>query len=182
MRRQILSVTPPVEPQELPSQTEWRDAERRLGTSLPADYRKYVSVYGTAGFGASIWIFTPTAKNSYFNLVDQAERLLAADRQMRDFVGRDEFRLRLFPELGGLLPFGNTSNGDVLYWETIGEPDDWSVCVRESRDVTCERFALSMSAFLDGVLTGRVKGRAFPDGFPPSRPTIVLPAYLRGDV
>lgn len=175
----LAAVPPPTQPHEVPSPDDWQNYFRRLGASLPPDYQHFIQRYGTAGFDEFIWVFNPKSASTYFNLIDQAQRLSSADREMRDAVGRSDFSMRVFPELGGLLPFGNTSNGDVLYWRTGGDPDEWPICVRGSRDLEWEEFAMNMTGFLDGILSGRVRCSVFPGDFPSDRPTLDLPAYLR---
>lgn len=173
-------ISPPESPLEVPTDSEWDAYEARLGTPLPGDYINHINQYGTGGFDSFIWIFNPKANNTYFNLLDQAERILLGVRGARDKFGREKIPFRLFPELGGLLPFGTTANGDILYWQTAGEPERWTVVVNASRSADFEELEMNMSTFLGAVLSGQLRCKAFPDDFPTEDPRFILPAYLRG--
>ena len=37
----------------------------------------------------------------------------------------------IYPERGGLFPWAETKNGDVLFWITQHKPDDWPTLVKE---------------------------------------------------
>lgn len=76
-------ISPPEVPLEVPSGSEWDAYEARLGTPLPGDYRNLISKYGTGGFDEFFWIFNPKSRNSYFNLLDQADQILLAVRSVR---------------------------------------------------------------------------------------------------
>jgi hypothetical protein len=45
----------------------------------------------------------------------------------------DDFPRSLFPEEGGLLPWGVTDNGDILNWITSDNPEKWSILVYDGR-------------------------------------------------
>jgi hypothetical protein len=164
-------ITPPKRPLEVPTTEEWSSYEQRLRLGFPADYRQCISRYGTGRFDEFIWILNPRASNTYLNLFDQSERVLAGERELSEKHGRTAVPFRLFPELGGLLPFGGTDNGDVLYWNTAEKPDRWTVVVNATRSFDYEEFKMNMTTFLGRVLSGKMKCKAFPDDFPSENPT-----------
>jgi SUKH superfamily protein len=171
-------VAPPDTPLEVPSPEDWSRCERALRLSLPNDYRALIERYGTVVYGDFISIFNPKAKSTYFNLVDQAERIPRGERELRDKYGSVEVPYRLFPELGGLLPFGYTGNGDTILWLTRGMPSRWTVVVNGSRSSDYEELPMNTTSFLAGVLSGRVSCSLFPDDFPDPNPRIIIPPYL----
>jgi hypothetical protein len=77
----------------------------------------------------------------------------------------------LYPEIAGLLPFGITDNGDVLFWKTMGTPENWSVVVGNSRSPEYQEFQISMTSFIASVLNGTKRVAAFPEDFPNSSPS-----------
>jgi hypothetical protein len=171
-------VAPPKQPLEVPSAAEWSTYEGKLGTGFPDDYKRHVERYGSGGFDQFIWIFNPKAKSSYFNLMDQASRILAGEKELREKHGASEVPFRLFPEFGGLLPFGITDNGDTLFWKTGGDSNRWTVVVNTVRTARYEEFGRNMTDFLVGVLSGELKCKAFPEDVPSAAPTFDLPVYL----
>lgn len=70
----------------------------------------------------------------------------------------------LWPEPGGLLPWGSTDNNDHVFWLTIGEPDRWPV-VATNWD---EWWVCSggMQSFLVNVLNGGAPCPVFTEEFP----------------
>jgi hypothetical protein len=63
-----------------------------------------------------------------------------------------------------------TDNGDVLYWKTEGDPDEWRVVIFDPRESQQFEFPGGMTEFLAAVLTRRVECRAFPRDFPSASP------------
>ena len=72
----------------------------------------------------------------------------------------------LFPNEDGILPFGITDNGDVLFWQTSKEQDNWKIIVNEVRSPDWEAFEMSMTKFLLEILSRRLVCKFFPAIFP----------------
>jgi hypothetical protein len=79
----------------------------------------------------------------------------------------------VFPKRGGLLPFGVTSNGDILFWKTVGSPDAWTVVIEETSSRTVEYFSTGLAEFLLSVFTGAVRPEALDGLVPTPRPRFV---------
>ena len=156
MKSAINDVLPPPEyREELPEEGGWERVERELGTRLPKDYKTFIETYGTGSISNFLMIANPFSKNRYVNLLSSARMILDAYRTSRANAP-EYFKDNVFPEENGILPFGSTDNGDVLYWRTLGDPDDWTVTLYESRG--SEHFAYdgSMTEFLVDLLTGGI--------------------------
>jgi hypothetical protein len=166
-------ITPPSSPNEVPQQHEWPQIEAQLGTSLPADYKDFVSLYGTGKIDNFLWIFNPSSQNENINLATQFRVQLSALSELQAYG--EVLPYKLFPEPDGVFPFAITDNGDVLYWKTSGSPDTWTVLVNEARSPDWEAFDLVMTVFLSKVLSRQIHPRAFPNVFPSS-----APAFVRG--
>lgn len=161
---------PPQNPAELPTTEDWNATERQI-CRLPEDYKDFVGRFGTGNVSGFIWILNPVSQHRYLNLHAEIEPILGALRELRE--SGEACPYPLYPEPGGLLPFGKSDNGDALYWLTIGEPKRWPIVVNAARDEMYEKFECDMTDFLAGILTRRIRCSIFPDEFPSSSPAFV---------
>lgn len=159
---------PPIKHQELPTENDWLAIERAF-CPLPSDFKAFVSQYGTGSIGGFIWIFNPASRNEHLNLTTQIVTQL---RALHDLTS---LGLKGFPEVGGILPFGITDNGDVLAWKVLGSPDSWRVVVVDSRAPRYSEFEVGFSRFIGGVLERAFACRLFPSDFPSSHVTFHPP-------
>jgi len=144
---------------------DWATVEGELGSKLPDDYKAFVSRCGAGKIDNFLSIFTPTGPTKWVDLVWRSQE-------------HDEFSQRreqhppfdAFPAPGGLLAFGQTDNGDVLYWRTGGAPMQWTVVAYESRGPDFFEYSGSMTSFLEAVLSRKVRASVFPDDFPSYAP------------
>jgi hypothetical protein len=162
-------LSPPDKPVEVPSTEAWKTIEKEL-CPLPADYKAFVNQFGTGTIDRFIWILNPASKNPYLNF-SQIKPILDGLRELKK--SGEACPYPLFPEEGGLLPFGKSDNGDVLYWLTIGEPERWLIVVNAARDASYEKFPCDMTSFLEGILTRRYRCSVFPQTFPSGPTTFV---------
>jgi hypothetical protein len=136
---------------------------------LPSDYKAFIERYGSGTIDHFLWVLNPFSANKNANLLEQRESILNAVRELKkDWP--DQHPYNLFPEPSGLLPFGGSDNGDMVFWLTDGEPDEWRVVVNAARDPEYDRFDCNMTDFLAGILTRRIRSIVFPDGFPSPQP------------
>jgi len=152
---------PPTAPQGTGDARRWAAVEQRLGLRLPPDYRDLVDTYGAGRFGNFITVFTPFVDNGYVNLLTQDTLALDAYRVMRaDFP--ETAPDPVYPEPGGVLPWAQTDNGDVVYWRTDGPSERWPVVVIESRFGMHEQYTLTTTAFLAKLLDGTLGSEILP--------------------
>jgi hypothetical protein len=172
LRRLEAILKPPLGLAEIVRPEIWEQVERDLGTALPDDYKRFVSIYGTGRIDQFLWIFTPTASSKYINLVEAnraySQLLDEARKWDREYDPYD-----LYPAPGGLLAFGATDNGNVLYWKTRDAPSQWTVVAYQSRGLEHFDFNGSMSEFLAALLSREITCNVFPADFPSVRPTFV---------
>jgi SMI1-KNR4 cell-wall len=162
--RLVVIAPPPVDP--VTSRGDWSVAEARAGVSLPADYRRLIGLYGCGIFGGEVWLCSPFAANPNIELVEDGRDLLNGDRDVRQ-LDPEDFPYPLFPEPGGLLPWGRTHGGDNLYWRTGPGPDEWTVVANGSRSADFAEFPGGVAAFL----LAWIEGMWSPDVLPaPGRP------------
>jgi hypothetical protein len=151
-------------PPPLPVEThgrKWSVVEQEIGTRLPDDYKMFIEQYGSGRINSFIWIFNPFSSNQYINLNYKIINQLEVLKTLAQDFG-EKCPYPLFPQSGGLLPFGETDNGDAIYWLTRGDPNAWQVVVNQARGPKYEEFALNTTNFLAGILTHKVNCTVFP--------------------
>lgn len=163
MKSLVELLRPPNSPVETLKDQDWAAIERRIG-HLPEDYRAFLQTFGTGCINDFVWIFNPLAGNTFLNLFTQGDAILNALRELRN--AGESIPFGLYPEGGGLLPFGKTDNGDTLFWLTEGDPIRWPIVVNASRDPTFETFKCSLTTFLVEILTQKIHCSVFPQDFP----------------
>lgn len=143
---------------------DWKAVEAELGTALPVDYRALAGTCSDVDIGGFLSVFPPlSSSEDVFSLREFAEQTLGTLRKLREDLPA-EVSHPLFPEQGGLLPWGVTDNNDFLWWLTRGEPDDWPVVVTDVGQWWTHEG--NMQSFLVGVLRKRIHCPLFPDDFP----------------
>lgn len=162
---------PPINPVETPRPEDWNAVEKQIG-NLPTDFKTFIERYGSGTIDRFLWILNPFSANKHANLIKRMKPVISAIQELkRDWP--DQHPYRLFPEPGGLLPFGGSDNGDTMFWQTVGKPDEWPIVVNAARDPDYEKSECGMADFLAGILTRRIRCSIFPTGFPSDRPSFV---------
>ncbi|MFI2200518.1 hypothetical protein ACH47Z_06995 [Streptomyces sp. NPDC020192] len=142
---------PPVGP--LPA-VDWAEAERALGTALPADYKQLVERYGDGLFDETVWLLVPDSAHGDRDLHAQtAERaeILAGLWDMGE-----ESPAQLLEPGARVLPWAfEEGTGAFLYWlvRPGQHPDEWTVLYNEGRGPLWEHHDVGCVAFLLAVLT-----------------------------
>ncbi|MFI6148656.1 hypothetical protein [Streptomyces sp. NPDC051109] len=159
---------PPAGP--LPA-VDWAQAERVLGTALPADYKQLVDTYGDGVFDETIWLLAPDSAYSECDLHAQtAER----DEILAD-LWEFEAKPAALSEVGArVLPWAfEEGTGAFLYWlaRPGQHPDEWTVLYNEGRGPLWEHHGTGCSALLLAVLTGTVETAYFGHFYEVLKPT-----------
>jgi len=157
-------ITLPALPVDCGSVEGWQRIEESLSTALPNDYKKYINRFGSGSIGRFLWPFNPFSRNENLNLIEQVKIRLNALQVLKDRFS-EKHPYPLYPEMGGLLPWGATDNGDVLFWLTDGKPDDWIVVINESRGPKFEKFEETTTSFLSKLITGDIVSNIIPNDF-----------------
>jgi hypothetical protein len=148
-------VPPPNQPLDVGSLHQWRLAERKLGLGLPSDYREFVFAYGSGLFARFYRVYNPFAADKSMSLLAAVKETCKWRRETRkEFPERVPYPI--FPEAGGILPWGNDENGHDYYWFTRGPPDDWIVLSDDVRGNGLAEHKKSMTEYLLGVLRGDI--------------------------
>lgn len=158
------AISPPAKAIEAGNTEGFLAVEARLVLGLPGDYKRLICAYGSGSWKGFLWVLNPFSSNRYLNLFEQALQQLDAERVIRtNWPGDVPFAL--YPERGGLFPWGITDNGDRLYWLTEGDPDRWPTLVYESRGPRYDRHELGCCEFLRRWVAGKLRVSVFPEDF-----------------
>ncbi|SEB64882.1 SMI1/KNR4 family protein [Streptomyces sp. TLI_105] len=142
---------PPADP---PPAVDWGQAERSLGTALPADYKQLVDTYGDGIFDDTIWLLVPDSAYDDCDLHAQATERAEILTDLWEFEAKPAELL----EAGArVVPWAfEEGTGAFLYWLTRPgqQPDEWTVLYNEGRGPLWEHHDMGCSAFLWAALTG----------------------------
>ena len=153
----IKAVPPPAAPFEA-FRGPWEVIEADLSTPLPQDYKDFARLYGYGRFMEFFGICIPNTVNPNTRLEWQAQMVRDAF-----LTYEEEFRpYPMWPDPGGLLPFGGTDEGDEFFWLMCGPPDDWRVVVWDRGMGKFEVLDCDLTDFLAGLATGEILPKEFP--------------------
>ncbi|WP_182884207.1 hypothetical protein [Microbispora sp. H10885] len=150
---------------------DWDRIEGELGLALPSDFKLLCSQYHTLEIDSFLHLrivnpiaYSPRAVRE--GILETLAALLPNDDVELEVVDDDNiaYEERVFaqyPAKGGLLPWGFTWNGDLLTWETVGEPDKWGVFVTDG--AYGWRHAEGMLDFLGKALGGTIRCPILPN-------------------
>jgi hypothetical protein len=156
----IKVVPPPAAPFEA-FNGPWEPIEAQLKTALPPDYKDFVRVYGSGYWMQFFGIYVPRSRNPNVRLESQVPAICAT-------FFDDENPYPLWPDPGGLIPVGQTDNGDYMFWLSQGPPADWGVVVWDRGLFGFERFDCDLTTFLARLATGEILPKEFPEDLLPS--------------
>lgn len=154
----LLKLSPPRHEAPHHTSAEWLDIEQKLGTKLPNDYRGYIEHYGNSSICDYVVVADPFSTDPAGDLLWVVSHVLETERELYEKHGGKGFPFPPFPDSGGLLPWGHTTNGDQLYWRTVGEPNQWTVVVYGSGSGLYEELPYGMVSFILHVFTGKLTG------------------------
>ncbi len=122
-------------PGDFRAELDWAAVERELGTRLPADYKELLTRFPSGAFRSSVEVENPgQSADELANVKRHNEELLEtfADQDTGYLTGTSYV---LFPEPGGLYPWGGTGAGGTFWWITdSADPDTWRVAYNDRDD------------------------------------------------
>jgi hypothetical protein len=157
---------PPDEPTRPARADEWADLEADLGIAFPSDFKTYLARYGSGEINAFLLVSSPAFGNSLTRL----QQIIGTRLEIRRAIRDSDWHVPpypVFPEEGGVLPWGITRNGDTCFWVTdpAASPNDWPVVVVESKSQEWLDHGGPMTAFLADLLDGTIQVPFFPQGY-----------------
>ncbi|MFD3513351.1 SMI1/KNR4 family protein [Streptomyces sp. NPDC058657] len=152
-------VPPPTKP-EL-GEGSWERLYERLGTRLPTQYVELMQRYGGGCWAGWLRMDTPLSADRY-GLAAHIDAACDGYRSLRDSFP-ESFALAVWPEPGGILPFGDSIDGDTLCWLTVGDsPDEWPLIVYPRHDAQGPPLPLPLADTLLEWLRGRFADAGLP--------------------
>ena len=138
----------------------WARTEKEHGISFPAEYKEFISTYGTGSIDDFIWILTPFENESSINIFSRAEIMRDSYNYLKK-SSPDDFKYSIYPDEKGLLVWGYTDNGDELYFNLESE----SVIIMPSRcrDSDVLEYKMGMIEFFCKLFTNEIECCVFPD-------------------
>jgi hypothetical protein len=151
---------------------DWAQIEQDLALELPDDYRLLAEKLPPGWFRQFVRPGRPVS------LPGGAQRLLAgAEGKKLDALrewqasGRGQVPYPLYPEPGGLLPWGSVRVQGYAFWLTgDSDPAEWPVIIASKSFDHWERRDETMVEFLTGVATAQYDASRFTEG--PLRVTV----------
>lgn len=141
---------------------QWSEFEKKIGVIFPCDYKKIINRYGTGGIGEFIWFLTPFVDDDNVNFLVKMNKMIESYQTSKQSFP-DYYKYDVFPEEGGILPWGYTENGDELYWKTALSSEEWKIVIYESASPDCSNYEMSLSEFLYKLIVKEIGCKIFPD-------------------
>lgn len=154
---------------------DWSADASKLGLNFPSDYMRWAETYPGLYVDGFLRVLHPSNFFSVYALEQISEEVSGireSDPQMchelfdsrGNLVGEELPIYTCFPQPGGVLPWGNTDNGDLLLWVTKGHPDSWKVVIADGDVFSWQVFDCGFSEFLVGLFTNGFTQRIVPNG------------------
>jgi hypothetical protein len=144
----------------------WAEIERGIGLRLPADYKLLAESLPSGWVRGFARLRKPERpQTGPQRLDDFGMRQLETLRAWRA-EGQGRFPYPLYPEPGGLLPWGAIVAGGYAFWltEPAGDPDGWPVVIASQDCDVWARFGGPVAAFLVEVAAARYDPGGFTEG------------------
>jgi|SRR5579862_1431221 len=138
----------------------WSEVEEELGTKVPSEYKRIVERFGDYYWNRCFYVLNPFSPKQYLNLFSGGRMILEAEEIMRQ-ESPELYVLPLYPEQGGLLPWGVSDFDDTFFWLTKGKADEWPTVVK-GRSGNIEIHFGACDLFLHLVATGRIQSGILP--------------------
>jgi len=122
-------------PGDFRPELDWETVERELGIRLPADYKELLTRLPSGAFRGCVEVENPAqSADELANAKRHNDELLKifADPDTGYLTGTSYV---LFPEPGGLYPWGSNDAGGTFWWITdSADPDEWRIAYNDRDD------------------------------------------------
>lgn len=153
---------PPKKPVEI-NDIDWKNAEAKIGSPLPDDYKEFIETYGTVQLGEFLWIFNPFSANSSLNIDAMLYSQNSYEYLKNEFpqnYGRPKF-----PIEGSFWTWAISDSGEFLFWDVVGNPNTWKTCIHDKSQSEEESFDFGALEFLKKLGLGEIESRILPRSF-----------------
>ncbi|WP_037307101.1 SMI1/KNR4 family protein [Amycolatopsis orientalis] len=133
----------------------WATVEHDLGVALPSDYKELLARF-PGGVFRRIEIDSPIANDrawtKYKRALDELLEIIGDE----DLEYLDNVDYTLYPEPGGLLPWGTDGQGGTFCWITdAGDPDHWRIAYHDQSADQWREHPGPVTQLLYEILTNR---------------------------
>jgi hypothetical protein len=141
---------------------DWQAVEGSVGRPLPQDYKTLVETFPQGRFQGFVELIRPgDYGESSLDFLGYYRYRLEDMREWRRGE-LERFPMPIYPELGGLLPWGRSRRNDLFFWLTDSpDPDHWSIVVSDAEFSRWDVFSGNISSFLEEVVSGRFDGSPY---------------------
>lgn len=147
-----------------PQPFDWEQAEEHLGMRLPTDYRELVNAGGAGLWFNDLRLYSPGDSVKFRDLMESN----GVFEDLLFFWEEDpEFRPTDLPDDAQLIAWASTGHGERLFWRVDADSPSaaYPIYIENGDGTEWERFDMSTTDFLLGVLRGDVTSRFFSDIF-----------------
>jgi hypothetical protein len=146
---ELVEVMPPPK-RPLHAEGDWEAVEAAMGLRLPTDYKAYIRTYGSGMVNSCLDIPSPLRPG------ENVRRWWTSWAEFySDIAEYVHTPYPVFPQPGGLLPFGTLGDVDILNWLTVGEPEQWPFVYYDREKGFFEIKGLSSVEFVLEAVTRR---------------------------
>jgi hypothetical protein len=152
----------PVGPQTAPN---WSVAEEDLHATLPTDYRELIEAYGGGLVDDYLLLLEPGCPIDVYDLL----KISAEREEANDALWEYEDKpVEMETEGSRLVCWATTDNGEYLYWliQPGDTPASRPILINSEFGEEWERYDITVTQFLTGVLNGELHTDIFFDRFP----------------
>jgi hypothetical protein len=148
------------EPGSPAPEVDWDDVHRRLGITLPGDYRRFVDRFG-AGWVGALRVYAPDAPVASFDLFGLVDRVAEQTTEFRAST-TPPFPGPYHPQEGGLVAWGEMDDMYFFWNPADDDPDGWPVMISDPSWLMTFKPNRSFSRFLADYLAGEKAGKGAP--------------------
>ncbi|MFI9452556.1 SMI1/KNR4 family protein [Amycolatopsis sp. NPDC052450] len=131
----------------------WEIVEQNLGIALPADYKELLARF-PGGVFRRIEIDSPVANEKAWTKYKRALEEILQILGDEDLEYLDQVDYTLYPEFGGLLPWGSDGQGGTFCWITdSSDPDLWRIAYHDQGADQWREHAGPITQLLYEILT-----------------------------
>ncbi|GAA3098330.1 hypothetical protein [Streptosporangium carneum] len=149
-----------------PPVVDWPAIELHTGLVFPSDYKSWASRYSTLEFDEFLLVSKPGGNSNPQEFIQGWSDVLGNMRQWATRFGEIELvddndvptaasPFPVYPSVGGLFPWGSTTNGDYCCWLTDPDPDRWTIVITTLHQWW--HYPGTFTDFLVGLLTAQVR-------------------------
>ncbi|MGI6875618.1 hypothetical protein [Amycolatopsis sp. 3B14] len=151
---------------------DWDAVEASLGVRLPSDYKKIADLFPVGLFQGSVHVIRPGDHRSPRD--EYPGYYLQRLETMREWRAREprRFPFPIYPEPGGLLPWGRTRQHGLLFWLTEGDCERWPTVVCSPQFERWGRSSGTACEFLSKLVAGEINGSPLGMKIAPGAPVL----------